>query len=71
MLIERNADGILMRSLAPSAWQFMQRLVSGVPLNIAFGELPQPLHEEINTLLTDCLAAGRFIDFSSTGASPW
>jgi hypothetical protein len=69
LLIERNADGVQVRSLAPSAWQFTQRLVAGVPLYIAFGELPQP-HEHINVLLADHLAAGRFIDFASTGVSP-
>jgi hypothetical protein len=69
LLIERNADGIQVRSLAPSAWQFTRRRVSGVPLYIAFGQLPQP-REHINALLADHLAAGRFIDFSSTGVSP-
>ena len=70
LLIERNADGVQARSLAPLAWQFTQRLVAGVPLYIAFGDLPQPL-EDIHAVLANRLAAARFIDFSSTGVSPW
>jgi hypothetical protein len=69
LLIERDANGIQVRTLAASAWQFTQHLVAGVTLYIAFGELPQP-HEDINALLANHLAAWRVIDFSSTGVSP-
>lgn len=69
VLIERSQDGVEVRRLTGAAWRLTQRLCAGEPLQevLASGdELPAP--DQINALLADHLAHGRFIDFiAATG----
>jgi hypothetical protein len=67
LLIERDANGVQVRRLSAAAWQFTTALVAGTALYAALGEAALA-EGDINALLAEHLAAGRFIDFSQTGA---
>ena len=68
--VERESNGVQVRRMPRSAWQFTAALVSGRPLYEAIGDGPQDPGLEINALLADHLASGRFIDILWTGESP-
>jgi hypothetical protein len=70
LLIERNADGVQVRRLSILAWQFAAQLNAGMPLYAALSEASETASEDMNALLADHLASGRFIDFSWTGEMP-
>ena len=62
LLIERNAQGIQVRRMAPAAWALTQRLCAGEPLQAALDESRSGAlsEQELNALLADHLASGRF-----------
>jgi len=62
LLIERNAQGVQVRRMAPAAWQLTQRLCSGEPFQAALDESRSGAHsdQELNAVLADHLASGRF-----------
>jgi len=64
LLIERNAYDVQVRRLSEPSWQFTAALYSGKPLFAAIEAASGLPDGEINTLLADHLASGRFIDFS-------
>jgi hypothetical protein len=69
LLIERSDAGVQVRRMTPDAWGFTQRLCAGEPLQAALHEAA--LHEarsgeQLNALLADHLAAGRFTHWRIT-----
>jgi len=71
LLIERTGvttgSGVQVRRLSAPAWQFTAGLCSGKPLFAALEATSGLQDGEINALLADHLASGRFIDFRRTG----
>jgi hypothetical protein len=70
LLVERDRHGVQVRRMSAPAWQFTASLSSGNPLFEAIAGSTQQPGDEINALLADHLASGRFVDFSWTGESP-
>jgi hypothetical protein len=67
VLVERSAHGTVVQRLSAHAWQFAARLSAGTLLYEALDEASQQHGEDVNALLAEHLASGRFIDFSWTG----
>jgi hypothetical protein len=65
LLIERAAHGVTVQRLPAPAWQFAARLSAGTPLYAALEEASEHGGEDLNALLAEHLASGRFIAFSS------
>jgi hypothetical protein len=61
LLIERDATGIQVRRLTAAGWRFTATLSAGKPLFEAFDEAVTQDQSEINALLAEHLASGRFI----------
>jgi hypothetical protein len=66
VLVERQAAGVVVRRLSAQAWQFAARLSAGTPLYALLDQASDPSDEDLNTLLAEHLASGRFIDFAWT-----
>lgn len=64
LLIERDAGGVQVRRLSAPAWQLVAGLQSGKPLFAALAAASGLQGGEINALLAEHLASGRFIDFA-------
>jgi hypothetical protein len=62
LLVERKPCGVQLRRLSAYGWQFTAKLSAGRPLFEAFGEGATEELAEIDALLADHLASGRFID---------
>jgi hypothetical protein len=67
LLVERDAGGVQVRRMSDWAWEFTASLYGGQPLHAALSDRPSAPGEQVNALLAEHLASGRFIDFSWTG----
>jgi hypothetical protein len=69
LLLDRSAHGVQVRRMAPAAWRFTQRLCAGEPLQTALDEPRPGTHsdEQLNAVLADHLASGRFTSWRIHG----
>lgn len=67
VLIERDEAGVQVRRLSHSHWTFSARLCAGVPF---YQSLADAADAQLNALLAQHLASGRFIDFRLTDLNP-
>jgi hypothetical protein len=65
LLIERNDDGLHVRRLSASAWQFTASLIAGSRLFEAVAAVASRDAAQIDSWLAEHLKAGRFIDFQN------